>query len=169
MVPNCSALMEPGREFLLILDTAPSHASRLACKHYKAVWHGTVEFHPPCSPGLSPLDFFLWNELKVQLVQHPGPANPAELRALLTCVYHRTWAGSREMFEKIGNAWVRRLKACVAAKGGFLIGDHGASMCAARRHSAKTRHLTRHLTPWHSPQTPTAPQRQTTRGKTILT
>ena len=28
--------------------------------------------------------------------------------------------------------------------------------------------LTRHLTPWHSPQTPTAPQRQTTRGKTLL-
>ena len=47
-----------------------------------------------------------------------APANPAELRALLTRVYHRTWAGSREMFEKIGNAWVRRLKACVAAKGG---------------------------------------------------
>ena len=66
------------------------------------------------------LHFFLWNELKTQLVQHPALANPAELRALLTRVYHRTWAGSREMFEKIGNAWVRRLKACVAAKGGFL-------------------------------------------------
>ena len=29
-VPNCTALMEPGRKFLLILDNAPSHASRLA-------------------------------------------------------------------------------------------------------------------------------------------
>ena len=37
-----------------------------------------------------------------------------------------------------------------------------------KRHNAKTRHSTRHLTPWHSPQTPTAPQRQTTRGKTLL-
>ena len=36
---------------------------------------------------------------------------------------------SCEMFEKICNAWVRRLKACVAA----------TSMCAARRHSANTR------------------------------
>ena len=35
-------------------------------------------------------------------------------------VYHRTWAGSRDMFEKIGNAWVRRLKACVAARGCFF-------------------------------------------------
>ena len=56
----------------------------------------------------------------VQLVQHPPPANPAELRALLTRVYHRTWAGSREMFEKIGSAWVLRLKACVAAEGGYF-------------------------------------------------
>ena len=73
IAPNCTALMEPGREFLLILDNAPSHASRLACAHYKTVWHGTIEFQPLCSPDLSPLDFFLWSELKVQLVQHPMP------------------------------------------------------------------------------------------------
>ena len=118
--PNCIALMEPGREFLLLLDNAPPHASSMACEHYKTVWHGTVEFQPPCSPDLSPSDFFLWNELKVQLVQHPAAANPAELRALLIRVHHRTWAGSREQFEKTGNAWVRKLKACVAAKGGFF-------------------------------------------------
>ena len=28
--PNCAALMESGRKFLLILDNAPSHANRLA-------------------------------------------------------------------------------------------------------------------------------------------
>ena len=72
-MPNCAALMELGRKFLLILDNVPSHASRLALEHNKTVWHGTVEFQPPCSPdlSLSLLDFFLWNELKVQLVQHP--------------------------------------------------------------------------------------------------
>ena len=58
----------------------------------------------------------------MQLVPHPALASPAELRALLTRVYHRTWASSREMWEKIGNVWVRRLKACVAAKGGFFEG-----------------------------------------------
>ena len=47
-----------GRKFLLILDNAPSHASRLASEHYKSVLHGTVEFQPPCSPDLSPFDFF---------------------------------------------------------------------------------------------------------------
>ena len=100
IVPSCTALMEPGRKFLLILDNAPSHASRLGCEHYSTVLHGTVEFQPPCSPDLSLLDFFLWNELKVQLDQHPAPVNPAELRALLTRVYHRTWAGSRESSRK---------------------------------------------------------------------
>ena len=57
IAPNCAGLLEPGREFLLILDNAPSHASRLACEHYKTVLHGTVDFQPPCSPDLSPLDF----------------------------------------------------------------------------------------------------------------
>ena len=105
---------------VLCASSAPSHASRLACELYQTVLHGTVEFQPLCSPDLSSCDFFSWNELKVLLVQHPAPHHPAELRALLTRVYHRTWAGSREMFEKIGNAWVRKLKACVAAKSGFL-------------------------------------------------
>ena len=45
---------------------------------------------------------------------------PQNFLALLTRKYHRTWAGSREMFEKIGSAWVRRLKACVAAEGGYF-------------------------------------------------
>ena len=34
MVPNCIVLMEPGRKFLLILDNAPSHATRLACEQH---------------------------------------------------------------------------------------------------------------------------------------
>ena len=144
-VPNCTALMEPGRKFSLILDNAPSHASRIACEHYSTVLHGTVEFQPPCSPDLSSLGFFLWNELRVQLVQHPAPANPAELLALLTRVYHRTWAGSREMFEKIGNAWVRRLKACVAARGGFFEKRrHCRPHRTTQRHSAK-KHFIRHV------------------------
>ena len=37
-VPNCAALIERVRKFLLILDNAPSHAYRLACEHSVA-WH----------------------------------------------------------------------------------------------------------------------------------
>ena len=33
VVPNGAALMEPGSKFLLILDNAPLHASRLAFEH----------------------------------------------------------------------------------------------------------------------------------------
>ena len=147
IAPNCTALIEPGRKFLLILDNAPSHASRLACEHDSTL-HGTVEFQPPCSPDLSLSDFFLWNELKVQLVEHPAPANPAGLRALLARVCHRTWAGSREMSEKIGNAWVRRRKACVAAEGVFfffLNSDRGDFTTLPLEDTAQKKHITRHV------------------------
>ena len=68
-------------------------------------------------------------------------ANPSELRALLTCVYHRT-------LSRWCNAWVRRLKASVAAKGGFLNSDLETSHRAAQRHSAThviDTHLTLHV------------------------
>ena len=35
-----------------------AYVSRLDCEHCKVVLHGTVEFQPPCSPDLSPSDFF---------------------------------------------------------------------------------------------------------------
>ena len=108
IAPNCAALMEPGRYFLLVLDNASSHACRLAGDHCKTVLRGTVEFQPRCSPDLPPLNFF------VERAQDTAPSAPSsQLRALLTRVDHRTWTGSRWMFEKMGKAWVRRLQACV--------------------------------------------------------
>ena len=91
-VPNCAALVDPRRRRLLILDSPPSHARRLACEQYKTVLHCTVEFQSAFSPDLSPFDFFLWNEHKVQLVQHLASSNPAELRALLERVCRSTWS-----------------------------------------------------------------------------
>ena len=149
IAPNCAALMEPGREYLLLLDNAPSHACRLACDHHQTVSNGTVGFQPPCSPDLSPVDFFLWKELKTQLVQCPTPANPAELRTSDPRV-HRTWTGSCWMFENVGKAWVRKQKACVAAKSEFFEKHkHGRLHRTAQRHSAKhviNTHLTLHGT-----------------------
>ena len=142
---NCTALMEPGRKFLLILDNAPSHASRLACEHYKTVLHGTVEFQPRALQTSRPQTFFLWNELKVQLVQHPAPANPAELRALLTRVCHRTWAGSREMFEKIGNAWVRRLEGLRGRQRRFLRVAQTWQTASYRSKTQRKKHFIRHV------------------------
>ena len=109
MCPIAQPSWRLGVIFLLILDNAPSHACRLVCDHHRTVLHGTVEFQPLRTPNLS-LRLF-WNELKTQLVQHPVPADLGELRALLTHVYHRTRTGSRWMLEKMGKAWVRRLKA----------------------------------------------------------
>ena len=82
--------------------------------------HGTGEFQPQCSPVLCPLNFFLRHELETQLFQYPALANPAELGALLTRVYHGTWTGSGWIFEQMGKAWVRRLMASVAARRCFF-------------------------------------------------
>ena len=57
IAPNCTALTELGRKFLMIVEDVPSHVCRLACEQYKTMVHGTVEFQPPCSPDLSPADF----------------------------------------------------------------------------------------------------------------
>ena len=43
VVPNNAAVME--RKVLLILDNAPSHASKLACEHHTTVLHGTSFNH----------------------------------------------------------------------------------------------------------------------------
>ena len=60
------------------------------------------------------------------------------------------------------NAWVCRLKACVAAKGGFSKVDRGTSQLCRSKTQRKTRDQHGTDTPWHAPQTPTAPQTQTT-------
>ena len=60
--------------------------------------------------------------------------------------------------------WLRRLKACVAAKSFFFLnGDRETSHRAAQRHTGKTRH--QRVIP-HSMAHFSAPQRQPTRGKT---
>jgi hypothetical protein len=39
---------------------------------------------PPCSPDLTPLDFFLWAFVKDRVFVPPLPANVAELRTGIT-------------------------------------------------------------------------------------
>ena len=95
-----------------------------------------------------------------RLRQHPALANPAELRALLPRVHHRTWAGSRETFQEN--------RQCLGPQAEGLRGRLRRFLRVAQTwqtapyHSKtqrkKTRHETRHLTPRHSPQTLTAPQ-----------
>ena len=71
-----------------------------------------VQYPAPASRQCSHTSAVIWHGAQ-------APADPAELRALLIHVYHRTWTGSRCMFDKMGQAWVRKLKDCVAAKGVF--------------------------------------------------
>ena len=64
--------------------------------------------------------------------------------------------------------WVCRNRQRSGGKGGFFQQRSWDFDVCRSKIQRKNTSLTRHLTPWHSPQTPTAPQRQTTRGKTLL-
>ena len=60
------------------------------------------------------------------------------------------------MFEKIGNAWVRRLKACVAVKGFFLnSGLEAFTSSQTKTQRKNTSFNTSFATPWHATQTQT--------------
>ena len=53
VVPNCAALMEPGRSCFTFLNV-PSHACKLTFDLYKTVLHGTIKIEPPFSTDLFP-------------------------------------------------------------------------------------------------------------------
>ena len=68
--------------FILILDQAPSHCSKRSLEWYKTYWedpgHGRVLFQCAQSPDVSPMDFWLWNEIKRET---KDVGNLIELRA----------------------------------------------------------------------------------------
>ena len=134
LVPNCAALLEPGREFLLLLDNAPSRACRQASDHYKTVLNGTAEFQPPCSPDL----VLMWNESS----RHSSFSSSRKSRriaSLLTRLCHRTWTGSRWMFEKTGTAWGRRLKG-LRSRPHRTVSRHGRHSAAQNTSCSRIRH-----------------------------
>ena len=71
IAPNRAALMEPGRTLVLLLDSAPSHACRLAFDHNKTVMHGKAEFQPPCTPVVFGATSSRHSSFSVQLLPIP--------------------------------------------------------------------------------------------------
>ena len=110
------------------------------------------------------------------LMTYPFTTSHISLKSQVFSSLLTTWCDPQRSVSP-WSAWRREASAAkkIAAALGVpeattkrLAADPEISHRAAQGHSAKTRHSTRHLTPWRPPQTPTAPQRQTTRGKTLL-
>ena len=101
---------------LVLPDNVLSHARRLACDHNR-----TESSFNRRVPQISlPQTSLCGTSSRHTSFSIHLSANPSTLRALLIPVHHRTWTGSRWMFENMGNARVRRRKACGAIKGGFF-------------------------------------------------
>ena len=49
------------------------------------------------------------------------------------------------MFEKIGHAWVRRLKACVAATGVFFLNNDRETSQHCRSKTPRQKHIIQHV------------------------
>ena len=54
------------REFFLFHDNAPAHKAASVCQFWTQKYVTTL-YHPPYSPDLSPLDYFLFPKLKMKL------------------------------------------------------------------------------------------------------
>ena len=107
-------------DYTVILDNAPSHACRVAKAFYDGLGKTTtggprIVMQPPHSPDLSPLDFFVFNEVKREL---PVVRTIAELRVQAVLAWNRTRA--KAGVAKLGQEFRRRLQACIDARGGHF-------------------------------------------------
>ena len=128
----------------MAVNTAQSSFNRLAL-------HTSLPWTSFCGTSSK---YSLFSIQLLTIPQNCGHFRPA-------CITER-----REMFEKISNVWVRSVR---GRQRRFLREAQTWQTASYRsKTQRKNTSSTRHLTPWHSPQTPTAPQKQTTRGKTLL-
>ncbi|KAJ4431746.1 hypothetical protein ANN_20350 [Periplaneta americana] len=105
-------------------DGAPAHFSRLVRDTLTGVYHdrwigrgGPVQW-PARSPDLNPLDFYLWGHLK-QLVYGADIPDQETLhrRVMEACETIRHHPG---VFERVRQSIIRRVHACLEARGGHF-------------------------------------------------
>ena len=133
--------------------------TRLACEHYKTVLHGTVEFQSPCSPDLSPLDFFF-----LERTRNTSVSVSSSCQSL----------GIAGTFDPHVSQDVDRQSLDVRESGQGLGPQAKGLRCFFKfeqtwrtaAYRSKTQRKTRHQHAfdilWHSPQTQTTPQTQST-------
>ena len=73
------------------------------------------------APQLSPLDFFFWIEFKKETARSLcSSCNSCRIAIAFGRRVSQNVERHRWVFQKVGKAWVRKLKACVPAKGWFF-------------------------------------------------
>ncbi|KZC12719.1 hypothetical protein WN55_04813 [Dufourea novaeangliae] len=80
---------------------------------HKWIGRGGLVSCPPCSPDLTPLDFFLWGALKNDVYQDV-PTTPENMKQQILAVCARI---SSETIRHARDAAIRRLQLCIDANG----------------------------------------------------
>lgn len=122
LLPECNTLYPDGN-FILVQDSAPSHASNL-CQDYlrRELGNRFVDklSWPPNSPDCNPLDYFFWNELsdKVYFGRREPFQSIEELKQRITSVWDQVT--TKATLRRSINQFLPRLDAVVKCNGGSI-------------------------------------------------
>ena len=103
-------------------DGATAHTSRKTMAELRRLFPGKLISHrgdgprPPCSPDLSPCDFFLWVYLKGKVYVD----KPRDIPQLQNAIEKELRAIPRRMCEQVMTNFSRSLNECVKNKGRHL-------------------------------------------------
>ena len=96
-------------------DNAPAHKKRESIDFLEVQSFETLE-RPPQSPDLSPIEW-IWNNIKMKMkAMDPRPRTPATMREAILDIWENLDDRSRI---KTCDTFRRRLRECIANKGGF--------------------------------------------------
>jgi histone-lysine N-methyltransferase SETMAR len=103
------------RDFFLLHDNAPAHKAASFCQFLTPKIVRTL-YHPPHSPDLSPLDYFLFPKLKMKL-EGLHFADVATIQVGVTDELNRV---QKEEFSEAFKKLYERAKACIYAIGAYF-------------------------------------------------
>jgi hypothetical protein len=105
-------------------DDGPAHFSRAVrdvlniTYHDQGIGRGGPTAWPPRSPGLNPLDFYLWGNLKTLVYAAPVDNEEAlRYRIVDACQTIRNYTG---IFGRMWRPMMRLVEACIESHGGHF-------------------------------------------------
>jgi len=105
----------------LLHDNAPAHTA-LSVREFLATKQITVLEHPVYSPDPAPSDFFLFSKIK-EILKGRHFDDTDNIRSNTTAALK---AIPQNQFQNGFEGWTRRCHRCIASRGKYFEGDHGA-------------------------------------------
>ena len=106
-------------------DNAPSHSSKLTKTWVQECWPPLslqCEQLPPCSPDLTPCDFYLWDALKSRLPAAAEGVLARKHQAITVWAEMRNSEDVKSVMANMGVTWMNRIQKCIEAEGDHFEG-----------------------------------------------